>query len=136
MEGLGRIFNVIPTADAVEVNLRDYSGVTFICVGADTYTIREAQDAAGTGIQDLLAWRRWYTNSGAVGATAWVEQNDDTPAAAQAIAANAAVYVDSSWLSDGFDYVTCISTASGLVTAILHEPKIQRAPSLLVAPAL
>lgn len=137
MEGLGRIFNVVPTADAVELNLRDYAGVTFICVGADTYTIRQSQDAAGTGVADLTTgWDHYFTNSGALGATQWVEVTDDTPAAALAVAANAAVYVDAAKLGAGFDYIQCNSTAAGLVVAILHEMKVQRNPSLLTAPAV
>jgi len=131
MEGLGRIFNVVPTADAVEIDLRNAAGVTFICVGADTYTIREAQSGTGTGVQDLLAWEHWYTNSGAVGATQWVEASDSTPAAAAVIAANAAIYVDAKSLSDDFTHVQCNSTAAGLVVAIVHDLNVQRDPALL-----
>jgi hypothetical protein len=36
------VFDIVPTADAVEVNLRDCSAVTFVCVGADTYTVQIA----------------------------------------------------------------------------------------------
>lgn len=133
MEGLGRLFNVVPTADAVEISLKDASGVTFFCVGADTYTIREAQDASGTGVQDLAAWDHWFTNAGAVGATAWVEATDDTPIAAAVIAANAALYVSAKELSDGFSYVQCNSTATGLVVAVVHDLAVQRNPANLPA---
>lgn len=132
MEGLGRLFNVVPTADAVEVDLRDAAGVTFICVGADTYTIQEHQGAAGAG-QDLLAWDHWFTNAGAVGATTWVEATDDTPAAAAVIAANAAVYVGATELSDGYTHVSCASAAGGLVVAIVHDLVVQRSPANLPA---
>lgn len=137
MEGLGRIFNVVPTADGVELNLRDYAGVTFFCVGADTYTIEESTSAAGAGAQGLTkAGEHYFTNAGAVGATQWVEVNDSTPAAAIVVAANAAVYVDASWLSAGYDFIECTSTATGLVVAVLHELSYQRNPALLPAPAL
>lgn len=135
-EGLGRLFNVVPTADAIEVNLKHASGVTFLCVGADTYTIQESTSAAGAGAQDLLAWDRWYTNAGALGATAWVLAEDSTPAAAAAIAANAAIYVDASELSAGFDFIQCNSAAGGLVVAIVHDLTVQRAPQNLPAAAV
>lgn len=137
MEGLGRIFNVVPTADGVELNLRDYGGVTFFCVGADTYTIQESTSAAGAGAQDLdSAGAHYFTNSGAVGATEWVEVTDETPDAAIVVAANAAVYVGADMLSAGFSYIECTSTAAGLVVAVLHELKQQRNPALLAAPAV
>jgi hypothetical protein len=132
MEALGRLFNVVPTADAVEIDLRDASGVTFICVGADTYTIREAQSGTGTGVQDLAgAWDHWYTNAGAIGATAWVEAEDLTPVAAAVIAANAAIHIDAKELSDGFTHVLCVSTATGLVVALTHDLTTQRNPANL-----
>jgi hypothetical protein len=133
MEGLGRLFNLVPTADAVEVNLRDAGGVTFVCVGADTYTIQESTSSAGAGAQDLLAWDHWFTNTGAVGATAWVEASDATPAAAAIIAANAAIYVSATELSDGFDFIQCNSAAGGLVIAIVHDLVVQRNPANLPA---
>lgn len=131
MEGLGRLFNVVPTADGVEIDLAGASGVTFICVGADTYTIEECQDGTGTGAQQLAAWDHYFTNSGAVGATPWVEVVDDTPAAALAVAANAAVYVSAAELSDGFTHVRCSSTSTGLVIAIVHDLVEQRSPERL-----
>lgn len=135
-EGLGRLFNVVPTGDAIEVNLKNAAGVTFICVGADTYTIQESTSAAGAGAQDLLAWDHWFTNAGALGATAWVEASDSTPAAAAVIAANAAVYVDATELSAGFDFVQCNSAAGGLVIVILHDLTVQRNPANLPAAAV
>lgn len=133
MEGLGRLFNAVPTADAVEVNFRDAAGITFFCIGADTYTIRESTSAAGAGVQDLLAWDHWYTNSGAVGATAWVEASDSTPAAAAVIAANAALFVPATRLSAGFDFIQCNSAAGGLVFALVHDLYVQRNPANLPA---
>lgn len=136
MEGLGRLFNVVPTADGVFIDMSLCSGVTFFCVGADTYTVQEAQDAAGTGAQNLVAWDRWYTNAGAAGATPWVLATDDTPAAAAAIAANASVFVSAARLSDGFEYVRCSSAAAGLVVAVLHDLRVRRDPANLARPAV
>lgn len=134
MEGLGRVFDIVPTADGVEINLKNADAVTFICVGADTYTVQEATTAAGGGAQDLTsAWDHWYTNSGAVGVTEWVEASDSSPAAAAAIAANAAVCIRAAELSDGFDYVKCTSSSSGLVYAIVHDLVVQRDPANLPA---
>lgn len=136
MDALGRLINVVPTADGVEVNMRDYQAVTFVCVGADTYTVQEATDAAGGGATNLVVLDRHYTNAGAVGATAWVEVLNDPALAAIVVAANAVLHVDASQLSAGFKFVRCSSTAAGLVIAILHDLKVQRRPDLLAAPAL
>lgn len=133
MEGLGRVFDIVATADGVEINLKNADSVTFICVGADTYTIQEATDASGGSAQDLLAWDHWYTNSGAVGATEWAAASDSTPAAAAVIAANAALHVSAAELSDGFDYVKCTSSSTGLVYAIVHDLAVQRDPANLPA---
>src|SRR5882757_1326943 len=48
MEGLGRSFNVVPTAaDTTYINMAYASGVTFVCVGADTYTVQSSATASG-----------------------------------------------------------------------------------------
>lgn len=131
MEGLGRVFNIIPTADAVYVDMTKCSAVTFVCVGADTYTLNEAKTIGGGSAQNLLKWDHWYTNAGAVGVTAWVEASDATPAAAAIIAANAVLTVGADDLSDGFTHVDMVSTGAGLVYAITHDLVVQRDPANL-----
>jgi hypothetical protein len=136
MDGLGRVFNAIPTADAAWVNLRDASAVTFLCIGADTYTVQDASAAAGTGAANLAAIQNEWTNAGAVGATAWVRVAPHAATASLVVAANAAFTVDESQLRDGFKYVRCSSAGAGLVVAVAHDLKVQRDPGNLPALAV
>ncbi|MCT2591145.1 hypothetical protein LHJ74_14720 [Streptomyces sp. N2-109] len=135
MEALGRTLNVVPTADGVYANARDCSAVTFVCTGADTYTITEATDAAGTGAQSLVVVDHYYANTSAAGAAAWTHE-EQTAAAAVTIAAGVAVIeVSTKALSDGFTHLACASTAAGLVTAVTSDLAVQRAPQNLPAVA-
>lgn len=135
MDGLGRVFNVLPVADDVYVSLRDAAAVTFVCVNAagDTYTLTEAQDAAGTGAQVLATMADFYV-SATVGA-AWSKV---THAAASTIVPTASqdvavITVGEAELSATFDWVKLTSTGAGLVTAILHDLKVARKPENLPA---
>lgn len=135
MEALGRTLNVVPTADGVYVNAGDCSNVTFVCNGADTYTIREATDAAGTGAQDLAVVDHYYANASAAGAAAWTRE-EQAAAAAVTIAAGAAVVeVSTKAMSDGFTHLACVSTATGAVVAVTGDLAVQRAPENLPAVA-
>lgn len=136
MDALGRLFNVVPTADATEVSLKDCTGVTFVCVGADTYTVKSATDAGGTGAANLAVVDHYYTSSSASGAAAWVKQVQAAGAAVTIAAGIAVIEVDANSLPDGADYVRCDSTATGLVVAILHDLAYQRSPEKLPAPAV
>jgi hypothetical protein len=131
-DGLGRVFNIIPTASGVEVNLRDAGAVTFVCVGDDTYTLQESVGAAGTP-QNLAVIERYSTNASAAGASAWV---DGEQAAAATFDPNAAVgvfTVRADQLTDGYTHVDVTATATGLVYAITHDLHTQRKPSNLPA---
>ena len=136
IEALGRVFNVVPTADAVEVNLRDVGAVTFVCVGADTYTVQESTDASGTSAQDLDVVDHYYTCTSAAGAAAWVRATQTADAAVTIGSGVAVIEVDSNSLSDGFDFIECTSSAAGLVVAITHDLSVQRAPQNLPAAAV
>lgn len=132
MEALGRLFNLIPTADAKFVNLRDAAGVTFIGVGADTYTVQSSATASGG--TDLDSVVHWYENANADGSTAWTKHADQVAdAAVTTTAAVAAIYVDAKSLPDGHKYVKCSSTSTGLVVAIVHDLDVQRTPANLAA---
>ena len=136
MEALGRLFNLVPTADGVEVSVRDCSGVTFVGVGADTYTVQEATTAAGGGAQNLPVITRFYEAASAAGANAWVLTEQAAGAAVVADQPVCCFHVDVKSLSDGFDYLRCTSTAAGLVIAIAHDLNVQRDPANLPALAV
>jgi hypothetical protein len=135
MDGLGRVFNIVPTADNVEVDMTEASAVTFVCVGADTYTVQDASDAAGTGAANLAVIDHYYTNTSAAGANAWARVPQAVAASFVLAAAVAVFTVDATQLRDGFKYLRCASTAAGLVYAILHDLEVQRAPQNLKAAA-
>ncbi|RKN61866.1 hypothetical protein D7231_31840 [Streptomyces klenkii] len=137
MDGLGRVFNVIAVADGVLVPLRDATAVSFVCyLGAgDTFTVQEAEDAAGTGAADLDVVDHYYTSDGVGGA--WAEQTQTADAAVTisgAAGLDCAVFtVHAEELSDGFTHVKCTSTSTGTVVAILHDLAVQRTPQNLAA---
>jgi hypothetical protein len=135
MEALGRVYNVLPVADDVYVPMRDAGGASFICVNAagDTWTLTEAQDAAGTGAQVLASISSYYT--GATVGAAWVRR---TQAAASTVVTTSAqdvavIEVDEEKLSDGFTYVKVTSTSTGTVVALLRDLQVQRTPANLSA---
>lgn len=140
MEGLGRVFNIIPNAaDTPWVSLRDCTAVSFVCVGAsDTFTLSEARDAAGTGEQQLPVITRRYTNASAAGANAWAKA--DQPAAATVVTgaddAVAVFSVSANSLSAGYGYLRVVSTGTGTVIAITHDLTQQRSPENLPALAV
>ncbi len=139
MEGLGRVFNVVPTAvDTPWINLRDAAGVSFVCVGQDTYTIQSASDVGGSGAADLAVVTQFYYSSGAAGATAWAKHTQAAVATVNTTALSAAcavVHVSANSLPAGHSFVRISSAVSGAATAILHDLAVQRDPTYLAAPA-
>jgi hypothetical protein len=134
MEALGRLFNVLPVADDVYVDLTDAGGVTFVGVLAagDTWTLTE-QKADGSGDQVLATITRWHT-AATVGA-AWVLH---TQAAASTVVTSSSedvvvIEVDAAELSDTYTQVKLASTSTGTVFAIQRDLHVQRKPSNLPA---
>lgn len=134
MEGLGRLFNVIAVADGVLVPMKDHAAISFVCMLAagDTFTLQEAQDAAGTGAQDLVKIDHYYGSNGVGGAWTRVAQ---TKAATVVISTyDCAVFsIDANMISAGFTHVKVTSTGAGTVVAIPHDLLVQRAPANLAA---
>lgn len=135
MEALGRTLNVLSVADDVYVSLKECEGVTFVCTltTGDTWTLTEAQDAAGTGAAVLATITRFHAQA-TVGA-AWVL---NTQAAASTVVSSSSqdcvvIEVDATELSDGFDFVKLASTSTGTVVAIQRDLKTQRKPANLAA---
>lgn len=145
MEGLGRTFNIVPTAAGVEVSLKGASAVTFVCTGAnaETFTVAEAKDAAGTGAQNLAVVTHYYANASAAGANAWTRvPADGSEQVATAVVTTttaapvAVIEVSATALSDGYAYVRVTQSVSGLVRAIVHDLTVQRSPINLPAAAV
>lgn len=131
MEGLGRLFNVVPIAAGTLISLKDASGVTFVCTGDDTFTVKSAPSFNG-GAADLTAIVRVYKNASTAGADAWTDSGDIAAVDSVTIASGAAAfYIDSSDLPAGSDYVEVAVAAEGLVAAIVHDLAVQRGPKNL-----
>lgn len=136
-EILGRQINAVAIADGVYVNLKKAGGVTFLCylaaAAGDTYTLTEAKDAAGTGAQVLATITRFYTGDGVSGT--WTKRTQaagSTMVTTATTAQNCAVLeIEGTELSDTYDYVKLASTGAGLVTALLRDLMVQRAPGNL-----
>lgn len=128
MEALGRMVNFAATADGVWVSLRDAAGITFLCSGADTYTLQSATTAAGAGAANLAIVDHFYSVAAGAGATAWARTNQAVGAAVVLAGGVAVIEVDSKALPAGHDYIRCSSAAAGLVTAVTHDLAVQRDP--------
>jgi hypothetical protein len=120
MEGLGRVFNVIPVAAGVGVSLKKAMGVTFVCTGNDTFTL-QSMTAYNSGNVALPAITNYYTSTSTAGSAAWTDHTQ-APASTVVIASGAAsFYVDCGDLPAGADWVEVTVAASGLVMAIVHD---------------
>lgn len=138
MESLGRVLNPVAVADGVYVNLKDACSVAFLCylagAAGDTYTLTEAKTAGGGSAQVLSTIKRWWTSNGVGGV--WTLHDTGVNASTLVTAATTAengayLHVDGIELSDGYNFLKLTSTGAGLVTAILHDLKVQRKPSNL-----
>lgn len=126
MDALGRLLNVAPTANAVWISMKDCSAVTFLCTGADTYTLAQATSAAGASSVNLAVITRYQTSTSPAGAAGWVEVTQAAAAAITIGAGIATFSVSSNSLGDGFTYLRVTRSAAGLVTAITHDLRMQR----------
>lgn len=141
MEALGRLINLVASASGQAVSLADASGVTFVVnntgAAAATATVQEAQDAAGTGAQNLPVIERSFNATAADGSVAWTEVDETSggsPVAAVSVAIGEVkvIHVSAKALSDGFTHVSC-TTDAGVAHAITHDLTVQRSPENLPA---
>jgi hypothetical protein len=132
MEALGRVFNVVPIADAVAVNLRDCSAVTFVCTGADTFTLTVADSFAGSYATPGNILTHYYQAAATNGTAAWTKETQSASnAVIQASAYTTVIEVNCTSLPDAKDYIKCTSSAGGLVSAVTHDLVVQRTPANL-----
>jgi hypothetical protein len=130
-EGLGRLFNVVPIAAGTLISVKDAAGVTFVCTGNDTFTLKSAATYNGSATA-LTAITRYYKCTSTAGAAAWTDSGDVTAVSAVTISSGAvAFYVDSSDLPAAAEYLEVTVAASGLVAAITHDLLPQRNPKSL-----
>lgn len=143
-EGLGRVFNVIHEASAVEVPLTKASAVSFVsflAAGTQTLTFTQADSRGVESNADLNIFSQDPENLGSrvhagpgVGGT-WVEKDDGSDANAFNLTTDATndcvvITVRAEQLGDGYDSVICTAD-SGTCIAIIHDLVVQRKPGNL-----
>lgn len=137
MEGLGRVFNVIPIAAGRGISVVDAAAITFVTTASDTFTLTSSDAFAGTyntgTLTTLAGLVNVYKSAATNGTAAWVKDNTlistNTVVSGGAIATCFTIMGE--WLPDGRSYVKLSVGASGLVTAILHDLSVQRGPANL-----
>jgi len=134
MEGLGRVFNTVPIANGKYISMKECAAITFVCTGADTFTITEALTSGGgsaQGISTLIT--HFYQSTSTAGTAVWTKQTQSgADAVVQGAADITAIEVHAAWLDDTFDYVCCTNGgAGGLVWALTHDLEVQRKPENL-----
>ena len=141
-EGLGKLYNVVPTAAGVGLRLRDYSAVTFVVHAvtvAAQVTITCAPTFAGTYVAPTSSGgiiSHFYASTSAAGAAAWTKTvqtaANTAPATTVGIGSIIAVEILGVMLPDPNAYVKCaVTTGTALVMAVLHDVTVARAPANL-----
>lgn len=143
MDGLGRVFNVVPVAAGLYINMKDCSAISFVCTSgtSDTFAFGESTDSLGSTTQLLADGAKgsypkyYYENSDTDGSLPWVRHAlaDDTTGA---ITTGHVIVVDiyASMLDDTYSYVYVTPSSNGTVIAILHDLTVQRKPANLSLP--
>ena len=133
MEGLGRVFNVVPIAAGQGISLKGASAVTFVCTGNDTFTLTVASSFAGSYATPGNILTRKVTNTATNGTAAWAETTQAASNAVTIASGTTAIHVPANALPDDKVYVKCSVGASGLVMAVTHDLVSQRKPANLPA---
>lgn len=131
MEGLGRVFNVVPIAAGAGLSLKNASAVTFICTGNDTFTLTCASSFAGSYATPGNTITKTYTSTATNGTVAWVANTQAASNAVVIASGTVAIHVPAGSLPDGKDYVKLSAGGSGLVMAVFHDLTVQRTPANL-----
>jgi hypothetical protein len=127
MEGLGRVVNVVPIAATTLISMKDCAGITFVCTGADTFTLNSAATYNGS-TSTLATITNYYTNTATNGSAEWVAASQAAADAVTIASGSVSFYVDASDLPAAAEYVEITIGASGKITAILHDLLVQRTP--------
>jgi hypothetical protein len=131
--GLGRAFDVVPIAAGVGLNFRFASGITFICTGADTFTLTVASTFGGSYTSPGSIFTYYYQAAATNGTAAWTKQTQSASnAVVQGSADTTAIELLETQLADPSCYVKMTASASGLVMAVFHDLDVQRKPANLV----
>jgi hypothetical protein len=139
MEGLGRIFNVVPVASGVHIKLNSADAVTFVIYESSGATVIGMKESiAGASEQNLLLTRR-ITSNGVGTGQVWTERTQAASATITKVDGTencVVVTVTGPQLSAGFDCVECTVDGAALCIAIVHDLSLQYSPNRLAAPAV
>lgn len=140
MEGLGRVFNVVASADNKPFRLGEASAVTFIAVAASTATTSLTFTAAKNFSGSYDNWTtaagfgqpdHWYQQTVGDGTVSWTKQAASWASNVLSIGATSGyvslVHIFGAHFADGYEYINCDATNASLV-AVLHDLTVQRAP--------
>lgn len=133
IEGLGRVFNVVPIAAGQGISLASASGVAFLCTGNDTFTLTLAATFAGSYSQPS-GWNpitRKYTAAATSGTAAWAKASQSASNAVTITSNTVLFHLLASQVPDTYEYVKCTASSAGLVAAILYDLTVQRTPANL-----
>ena len=126
MEGLGRVFNVVPIAAGAALSMRDCGGITFVCTGNDTFTLTCSDSFGGSYATPGNTLVKKITNTATNGTAAWASASQSASNAVTIASGSVAFYVSGDSLPDGKSYIKVSAGAAGLVTAVLHDLSVQR----------
>ena len=135
MEGLGRIFNVVPVASGVGIPLNDAQAVSFVTFEDDGSTILTLTETiAGASSQALAVMDRLHKGPGVGGTWTKVTQ---TAASTYDLADDTTndcvvVTIEAASLSDTYDTVV-MTVDGGICIAIVHDLEVQRDPANLAS---
>jgi hypothetical protein len=130
IEALGRLYNVAPIAAGTLISVKDCAGIEFIATGNDTFTLASAATYNGT-TTSLAVITDYFTCSSTSGGAKWAA---GTQAAASTIAITSgavAFFVDCAALPSAALYVSLSAASAGLVSAVVINLLVQRAPNNL-----
>jgi len=138
-EALGRLYNVIQPASGTYVSLQNAAGVSFSGFevdGATQFQLTFAADAAGTGAVTPNVIDHYYGRSADQASGVWHKTTMSAGSlvtAADVTEDQVIIEVLSGMCPDGKPYVKCTADGAGVVTAILHDLALQRAPQNLAS---
>jgi hypothetical protein len=134
-EALGRLMNVVPIASGVAVSLRDCAGITFVCTGADTFTLTASTTFGGSYASPGNFIDHYYQAAATNGTAAWTRQTQaKSNAVTQGSAYTTVIEVLTAQVEQGTPgdiYVKLTASAGGLVSAYTHDLSYQRKPANL-----
>ncbi len=131
MEGLGRAFNVVPIAASQGLSMKDCSAITFVCTGADTFTLTAATTFGGSYTSPGAIITRRANATATNGTAAWTRVTQAAANTLVVASGMSVVTIGQAQMPDPAAYLKMTPTGAGLVVAILHDLKVKRAPENL-----